>query len=104
MRCPKCNQFKTGVVDSRMRREGTSISRRRVCPSCKFRFSTTEVQVVSATGASFLMVKMDAHLNNLRAEFSKDLQEISRRPERPEQVEDRIKQRLLARTPAQNSA
>lgn len=43
MRCPKCKNEDTKVVDSRPARNGDSIRRRRVCPKCGFRFTTYEV-------------------------------------------------------------
>mgnify|MGYP001600821862 CR=1 FL=1 len=42
MRCPVCRHRDTRVVDSRVVPDGTSIRRRRLCPSCKHRFSTLE--------------------------------------------------------------
>lgn len=43
MHCPACNHKDTRVVDSRLTAGGIGIRRRRVCPKCKFRFSTTEM-------------------------------------------------------------
>ncbi len=42
MRCPSCNHKDTGVVDSRINSDGTSIRRRRKCPKCEERFTTYE--------------------------------------------------------------
>ncbi len=42
MKCPKCGYTKSNVVDSRPVDEGTSIRRRRECPSCQNRFTTYE--------------------------------------------------------------
>lgn len=42
MRCPVCRHRDTRVVDSRVGLDGTSIRRRRLCSSCKHRFSTIE--------------------------------------------------------------
>lgn len=42
MRCPSCSYKDTGVVDSRMNADGTSIRRRRKCPKCEERFTTYE--------------------------------------------------------------
>ena len=43
MKCPLCNYGDSRVLDSRPVDEGTSIRRRRECPSCGKRFTTYEV-------------------------------------------------------------
>jgi transcriptional repressor NrdR len=42
MYCPSCGYKDTGVVDSRINSDGTSIRRRRKCPKCEERFTTYE--------------------------------------------------------------
>ena len=42
MVCPFCNEEDTAVIDSRRNSEGSSIRRRRKCPSCDSRFTTYE--------------------------------------------------------------
>ena len=42
MHCPSCGYKDTGVVDSRINSDGTSIRRRRKCPKCEERFTTYE--------------------------------------------------------------
>ena len=42
MRCPFCNHDDTQVKDSRPSEDGSSIRRRRFCPSCNSRFTTFE--------------------------------------------------------------
>jgi transcriptional repressor NrdR len=42
MRCPFCRHRGNRVVDSRMSADGTMIRRRRMCTSCKRRFTTYE--------------------------------------------------------------
>lgn len=42
MRCPFCQHGDSRVVDSRSGDEGSSIRRRRLCPACQQRFTTTE--------------------------------------------------------------
>src|SRR5271163_612578 len=42
MRCPFCRHKGNRVVDSRMSGDGSTIRRRRVCSSCKKRFTTYE--------------------------------------------------------------
>jgi transcriptional repressor NrdR len=43
MKCPACNFADSRVLDSRPVSEGSSIKRRRECPSCGKRFTTYEV-------------------------------------------------------------
>lgn len=48
MRCPRCQAQDTRVIDTRVIEEGISIRRRRECPKCGFRFSTTEeIEILS---------------------------------------------------------
>lgn len=42
MRCPRCQQPDTRVIDSRVGKSGASIRRRRLCEGCNYRFSTLE--------------------------------------------------------------
>lgn len=42
MKCPFCGHLENKVVDSRLRREGDVIRRRRECLSCERRFTTHE--------------------------------------------------------------
>ena len=42
MHCPYCRHTDTRVLDSRVAEDGTSIRRRRQCPSCERRFTTLE--------------------------------------------------------------
>ena len=43
MKCPACNFSDSRVLDSRPVEDGSSIKRRRECPSCGKRFTTYEV-------------------------------------------------------------
>lgn len=57
MHCPFCKHPDTRVVDSRSSDDGLAIRRRRECPECKRRFSTTEsaaLTVVKRSGATEL--------------------------------------------------
>ena len=47
MFCPFCRNPDTRVVDSRVSDDGLSIRRRRQCPTCHRRFSTTETASLS---------------------------------------------------------
>ena len=42
MQCPFCDEHETRVVDSRLADDGARVRRRRVCKSCKKRFTTYE--------------------------------------------------------------
>jgi len=42
MRCPKCKNYDTKVIDSRIAEDSTSIRRRRECEKCWARFTTFE--------------------------------------------------------------
>jgi len=42
MRCPFCHESDTQVLDTRVSEEGSSLRRRRRCPSCDKRFTTYE--------------------------------------------------------------
>ncbi len=42
MRCPKCKNLETRVIDSRLSEDGLSIRRRRECEWCQARFTTFE--------------------------------------------------------------
>ena len=42
MKCPFCNSINTNVKDSRSIEDDMLIRRRRVCPLCNSRFTTTE--------------------------------------------------------------
>lgn len=55
MRCPKCKNETTRVVDSRDTNEGRQIRRRRECESCQFRFTTFE----RIEAANFVVIKKD---------------------------------------------
>lgn len=42
MKCPKCKNLESKVVDSRLSEDGLSIRRRRECESCMSRYTTFE--------------------------------------------------------------
>ena len=55
MYCPFCHYADSRVIDTRSSEDGTSIRRRRECPKCKKRFTTTETAslgVVKRSGAT----------------------------------------------------
>jgi transcriptional repressor NrdR len=42
MKCPKCKNLDTKVIDSRIAEDGKTIRRRRECEKCSARFTTFE--------------------------------------------------------------
>ena len=55
MHCPYCRHTDSRVIDSRTTDDGASIRRRRQCPQCSRRFTTTEttsLSVLKRSGAS----------------------------------------------------
>ena len=55
MHCPFCRHSDSRVIDSRASEDGTAIRRRRACPACGRRFSTTEttsLTVVKRSGVT----------------------------------------------------
>ena len=103
MKCPKCQNMDTKVIDSRMIEEGQSIRRRRECEFCNHRFTTferkgfTELVVIKKDGSkeiydrqklkrvlilAFAKRKIDKEeietiINNLEADRSTDQNEIT---------------------------
>src|SRR6266545_3058389 len=55
MRCPRCNEAATRVIDSRDLEAGSSIRRRRECEACSYRFTTYE----RPEGARLTVIKRD---------------------------------------------
>lgn len=55
MRCPRCNEPSTRVIDSRDLENGSTIRRRRECELCAHRFTTYE----RPEGARLVVVKRD---------------------------------------------
>ena len=69
MKCPFCGKDDTRVIDSRPADENTSIRRRRICDSCKKRFTTYEtVETIPLS-----VIKKD----NTREPFSRSKLETS---------------------------
>jgi transcriptional repressor NrdR len=52
MFCPYCRHTDSRVVDSRTADDGTSVRRRRQCPACDRRFTTTETASLTVTKRS----------------------------------------------------
>ena len=88
MKCPFCQQPNTLVTDSRLTDEGSSIRRRRRCPSCDKRFITTETldvrlpDIIKSNGSR---VPYNAH--KLRTSLERALH---KRPFGSEDVDDLV--------------
>ncbi|MGH2358832.1 MAG: transcriptional regulator NrdR [Candidatus Limnocylindria bacterium] len=98
MRCPRCEQPGTRVIDSRDLDAGSTIRRRRECEACSYRFTTYE----RAEGARLVVVKRDGR----REEFVREklriglLKALEKRPvtlDRVEAAVDEIEAMLRAR-------
>ncbi len=102
MRCPRCNEVGTRVIDSRDLEGGSTIRRRRECEACAHRFTTYE----RPEGARLLVVKRDGR----REEFDRAklmnglLRALEKRPvtlQRIESAVDDIESGLRARNEAE---
>src|SRR6185436_10414677 len=102
MRCPRCENDATRVIDSRDLESGSTIRRRRECESCAYRFTTYE----RPEGARLVVVKRDGS----REEFEREkvraglLKALQKRPVTLDRVEaalDEIELTLRARGDAE---
>jgi len=105
MRCPRCNETGTRVIDSRDLEAGSTIRRRRECETCAYRFTTYE----RPEGARLTVLKRDGS----RQEFDRNklqaglLKALEKRPvtlERVEQAVDDIEATVRARGEAEISS
>jgi transcriptional repressor NrdR len=102
MRCPRCEQGGTRVIDSRDLENGASIRRRRECEACSYRFTTYE----RPEGARLVVVKRDGSRQDfdrekLRAGLLKALQKRPVTLDRVEAAVDAIEADLRARGDAE---
>ena len=102
MRCPRCENDTTRVVDSRDLENGSTIRRRRECESCGHRFTTYE----RPEGARLVVVKRDGsreefEREKLRAGLLKALQKRPVTLDRVEAALDEIEVTLRARGDAE---
>lgn len=102
MRCPKCDQTNTRVIDSRDLENGSTIRRRRECEACSYRFTTYE----RPEGARLIVVKRDG----ARQDFDREklrtglLKALQKRPvtlDRVETAVDSIETQLRTRGDAE---
>jgi transcriptional repressor NrdR len=102
MRCPRCEQTGTRVIDSRDLEGGSTIRRRRECESCAHRFTTYE----RPEGARLAVVKRDGSRQDfdrekVRAGMLKALQKRPVTLDRVEAAVDDIEAQLRARGDAE---
>ncbi len=97
MRCPRCSENGTRVIDSRDLEAGSTIRRRRECEACSYRFTTYE----RPEGARLTVVKRDGS----RQEFDREkvraglMKALQKRPvtlDRVDQAVDDIDSALRA--------
>ena len=98
MRCPRCNQGGTRVIDSRDLEAGSTIRRRRECEACAYRFTTYE----RPEGARLTVLKRDGSRQDFdRTKLTAGLMRaLEKRPvtiARVEQAVDDIESQLRAR-------
>jgi len=102
MRCPRCEETGTRVIDSRDLEAGSTIRRRRECEACGYRFTTYE----RPEGARLAVVKRDGS----REDFDRDklraglLKALQKRPvtlDRVEAAVDTIETALRSRGDAE---
>jgi transcriptional repressor NrdR len=105
LRCPRCNETGTRVIDSRDLESGSTIRRRRECEACSHRFTTYE----RPEGARLAVIKRDGS----RQDFDRTkllgglLRALEKRPvtiARAEQAVEDIESALRARGVAEVSS
>jgi transcriptional repressor NrdR len=102
LRCPRCNEGSTRVIDSRDLEAGSTIRRRRECEACAYRFTTYE----RPEGARLSVLKRDGSRQDFdRAKLAAGLMRaLEKRPvtiARVEQAVDDIESQLRARGEAE---
>jgi transcriptional repressor NrdR len=88
MRCPRCNEAGTRVIDSRDLEAGSTIRRRRECETCAYRFTTYE----RPEGARLLVVKRDGTRQDFNREKLRSglLKALEKRPVTLDRVEHAV--------------
>jgi transcriptional repressor NrdR len=95
LRCPRCNDNGTRVIDSRDLEGGSTIRRRRECEACAYRFTTYE----RPEGARLMVAKRDGsrqefEREKVRAGLMKALQKRPVTLDRVDQAVDDIESQL----------
>jgi len=102
MRCPRCENDSTRVIDSRDLEGGSTIRRRRECEACEYRFTTYE----RPEGARLVVVKRDGSRQDFDREKLRTglLKALQKRPVTLDRVEaalDDIESHLRSRGDAE---
>ncbi len=100
MKCPRCGLQETRVVDSRPADGGAAVRRRRLCPTCRFRFTTHE----RVEPTRLVVVKRDGRkepfsLDKIRAGMEKALthRPAAEIPDALERAVDEVEAQILER-------
>lgn len=88
MKCPKCKNLDTKVIDSRATEDGKAIRRRRECEKCGARFTTFE----RLEFISFMVTKSSGESEpyDRTKVVSSMLKALTKRDFNPEKLEDAI--------------
>lgn len=78
MRCPKCGNGNTRVIDSRMQEATNAIKRRRECQACSYRFTTFErcedpIEVIKSDGSTQPFDRNKLLVGLMRATVKRDI-------------------------------
>lgn len=78
MRCPKCGNEHTRVIDSRTQEANNTIKRRRECCSCNYRFTTFErcedpIEVIKSDGSTQPFDRNKLLVGLMRASTKRDI-------------------------------
>jgi transcriptional repressor NrdR len=90
VRCPRCEQSGTRVIDSRDLEGGSTIRRRRECEACSHRFTTYE----RPEGARLVVVKRDGRREDFDREKLRSglLKALEKRPVTLARVEEAVEE------------
>lgn len=96
MHCPYCNSDQTEVVETRVSDEGNNIRRRRLCSTCKKRFTTYE----RIENITLLVKKRDNRTEQFNREklkggILKSSEKTSVTPKDVEEIVDDVERELL---------
>ena len=88
MKCPKCRNLDTRVIDSRTTEDGKAIRRRRECEKCGARFTTSE----RLEFVSFMVTKASGEMEpyNRTKVMNSMRKALTKREFDPEKLEDAI--------------
>ena len=88
MKCPKCRNLDTRVIDSRMTEDGKAIRRRRECEKCGARFTTFE----RLEFVSFMVIKSSGESEpyDRTKVMNSMLKALTKRKFAPEKLEDLV--------------